>query len=340
MLIKRIVIALMIVAFASTAYASCQKPGHGVVVKPARAAWSTGHFHGALIIKGLEELGYKVEQPVELTVPRFFEAAMSGEVDYWPNGWFPLHDPYMLATQNVEPVGYILHQEAIQGYAVDKKHAELLNIKSLDDFKRPEVIKAFDRNNDGKADFTNAPMGWATSTAIKAHIKAYGLQDHINIISAPYHQAMAENLKATREGESAFFYCWTPSWVVYKFVPGKDIMWINVPYNIPPKGSTYGKKDMTLSEVQGAVTDPIKLGFSVSDIRVVANSNFLKKNPAARKFLEVFSMPVCDLCQQYVDLVQGKGSQKDIDQQADAWIEDNQDTWNDWLSRARFAAHE
>ncbi|NIQ98295.1 MAG: proline/glycine betaine ABC transporter substrate-binding protein ProX, partial [Desulfuromonadales bacterium] len=42
----------------------------------------------------------------------------------------------------------------LQGYLVSKREVEKFNIKSLDDFKRPEVKAAFDANGDGKADLT------------------------------------------------------------------------------------------------------------------------------------------------------------------------------------------
>ena len=51
----------------------------------------------------------------------------------------------------------IIKSGGMQGYLVSKKEVEKYNIKSLDDFKRPEVIKAFDLNGDGKADLTACP---------------------------------------------------------------------------------------------------------------------------------------------------------------------------------------
>ena len=67
-------------------------------------------------------------------------------------------------------------------------------------------------------------------------------------------------------------------------------MWINVPEIIPKESQKSAVERMTVSGVEGAVTDPIKLGFVVSDIRVVANKKFAEANPAARKFFEVFTL--------------------------------------------------
>ncbi|NIQ95137.1 MAG: proline/glycine betaine ABC transporter substrate-binding protein ProX, partial [Desulfuromonadales bacterium] len=49
---------------------------------------------------------------------------------------------------------------------------------------------------------------------------------------------------------------------------------------------------MTGSGIDGAVSDPIKLGFVIADIRMVANSQFLDNNPAARRFFELFTLPL------------------------------------------------
>nr|NIS44157.1 proline/glycine betaine ABC transporter substrate-binding protein ProX [Desulfuromonadales bacterium] len=51
-------------------------------------------------------------------------------------------------------IGYVMKAGGLQGYLVSKREVEKFNIKSLDDFKRPEVKAAFDANGDGKADLT------------------------------------------------------------------------------------------------------------------------------------------------------------------------------------------
>jgi ABC-type proline/glycine betaine transport system substrate-binding protein len=68
------------------------KPGKGTTVQPARATWNTGFFQEALVRKGLEELGYKVKTPKDLANPIFYKSVALGDVDYWTNGWFPMHN--------------------------------------------------------------------------------------------------------------------------------------------------------------------------------------------------------------------------------------------------------
>ena len=97
--------------------------------------------------KGLTELGFEVKKPKDLTNPLFYKSLSLGDVDYWTNGWFPNHDGQLPKGfyDKAEKVGYVVKAGGLQGYLVSKKHVEQFNIKSLDDFKRDEVKKAFDK---------------------------------------------------------------------------------------------------------------------------------------------------------------------------------------------------
>ncbi|NIQ95138.1 MAG: proline/glycine betaine ABC transporter substrate-binding protein ProX, partial [Desulfuromonadales bacterium] len=85
-----------------------------------------------------------------------------------------------------EVIGYIAKAGGLQGYLVSKKAIKKFGIKSLDDFKRPEVKQAFDKNGDGKADLVACPPGWGCENTIAHHLDVYGLTDHINPIKAGY----------------------------------------------------------------------------------------------------------------------------------------------------------
>jgi glycine betaine/proline transport system substrate-binding protein len=95
---------------------------------------------------------------------------------------------------------------------------------------------------------------------------------------------------------------------------------------------------MVASGVAGAVTDPIKLGFIINDIRITANKKFIEKNPAAKKLFEVFSLPVADISAQNAKMNNGEKTQEDIDRHVDEWIAAHKETWNEWLEQARHAA--
>jgi glycine betaine/proline transport system substrate-binding protein len=333
-------LAISLIIAVAPATALNMTPGKGITVRPARATWNTGFFQEALVRRGLTELGYNVKKPKDLQNPIFYKSVALGDVDYWTNGWFPNHDSQLPKGfyKNAGKYGYVVKAGGLQGYLVSKRDVDKYHIVSLDDFKRKEVREAFDSNGDGKADLTACPPGWGCENVIAWHMKVYHLKDYIHPIKASYEAGMASAIAAYKSGEPIFFYTWAPNWTIFKLKPGKDVMWINVPKIIPKDSQKAAVDRMTVSGVKGAVTDPIKLGFVVSDIRIVANKKFIKKNPAAKKFFEVFTLPLDDINAQNTLMYEGQKSQKDIERHVSDWIAKNQAQWDGWLKAAREAA--
>jgi len=341
-MLKKLLLAAAVasITLVGSAYADTDMPGKGVKVQPARATWNTGFFQEALVNRGLTALGYNVKDPKDLQNPIFYKSVFLGDVDYWTNGWFPNHDGQLPKGfyDKADKIGYVVKAGGLQGFLVSKKHVEQFGIKSLDDFKRDEVKKAFDKNDDGKADLTACPPGWGCEQVIEHHMKVYDLDKHINPVKASYEAGMAATLAEYKSGEPAFFYTWAPNWTIFKLKPGEDVMWINVPETLPTESQMPGKDRMEVSGIVGAVSDPVKLGFVVSDIQIVANKKFMTDNPAAKKFFEVFTLPLSDISEQNTRMNEGEKSQKDIGRHADEWIAKNQEKWNGWLEAARQAA--
>jgi len=314
-------------------------PGKGVEVDPARATWNTGYFQEAIVRAGLKELGFEVNDPKELQNPLFYQSVMLGDLDYWTNGWFPMHVAQMPKgwEERVEALGYVARAGGLQGYLVSKEHVEKYDIKSIEDFKRPEVMEAFDANGDGKADLTACPPGWGCEKVITHHFDVYDLDDYINPVKAGYSASMADTIARYNNGEPILFYTWAPNWTIGKLEPGVDVMWINVPEINPTDSQSTAVDRMTVSGIKGAVSDPLKAGFVVADIRVVANKEFLGENPAARKFFEIFELPLADINAQNTRMEDGEKSQADIERHAQEWIKENQAQWDSWLAAARAA---
>jgi glycine betaine/proline transport system substrate-binding protein len=169
-------------------------------------------------------------------------------------------------------------------------------------------------------------------------MKVYDLDDDVNLIKASYSASMAQALANYQSGKPVFFYTWAPNWTIYKLKPGEDVMWINVPEIKPDEAQKDSVDRMTVSGVKGAVSDPLKAGFVVSDIRIVANKKFANDNPAAKKFFELFHLSLEDINAQNAKMQNGEDSQQDIERQAREWVKAHQDQWNDWLKQAREAA--
>lgn len=339
---KNVLCTLTVLLFlASAAIAAGDKPGKGITVNPARANWNTGYFQEAIIRAGLEELGYSVKAPRDLQNAMFYKAVTLGDVDYWTNGWFPMHNTQMPKNfhDKAQTVGYVMKNGGLQGYLVSKSAADRFNIESLADFQRPEVKEFFDSNKDGKADLMGCEPGWACAETIKHHMQVYGLEEHINVITAAYNASMADAMARHKVGKPIFFYTWAPNWTIFKLKPGEDVVWINVP-EIKPREMQASDTDRMVAEgIAGAVSDPVKLGFIAADIQIVANKEFLAENPAAQRFFELFSIPLADVNEQNTKMQDGEKAQKDIERHAREWIAGNREVWDGWLKEAAAAAH-
>ncbi|MCF8096085.1 MAG: proline/glycine betaine ABC transporter substrate-binding protein ProX, partial [Desulfobacteraceae bacterium] len=152
-------------------------PGKGKTIQPAAATWQSGFFLEALYSRACEELGYEVKDAKKLAAPIFYRSLAAGDLDFWANGWFPLHGEFLPKNwkKDITMAGTVVTKGAVQGYLVSKEHVEKYNITSLDDFKREEVKEAFDANGDGKADMVACPPGWGCEKKIAFHMDTYNL---------------------------------------------------------------------------------------------------------------------------------------------------------------------
>ncbi len=264
---------------------------------------------------------------------------VNGEVDYWANGWFPLHQALLSSDfgEKATLAGTVIKRGGIQGYMVDKASAEKFDLNSLDDFKRPEVQAAFDADDDGKADLVACQPAWACAKVTAHHLQVYDLKDHFNILETNYLMNMAGVLLRYQAGQSVLFYNWTPNWTHHHLIPGRDVVWLNVPTTLPTAEQQGLEAAMVQRELRGAVTASIRLGFVANDIRVVANKAFLDRNRAAKRLFAVMSIPLADIAAQSYRIFTGEYHQEDIERHASEWINQHQDLWGKWLEEARAA---
>lgn len=344
-----VVLALVVAACGSLAEdgEDAGGPGEGEgdtggQITMARATWDTGFMQAAIYQQLLEELGYTVSDPADLTrdANTFYPALAQAEVDLWVNGWFPLHEIYLERelftgqpiSEPIEPVGFQVEAGAIQGYLIDKATADEMGITSMSDLADASVAAVFDEDGDGQADLHGCNDGWGCNLVIDEHISQLDWGPNVEQVVGEYNDLVNDVVVPKVEaGEPVLFYTWTPNWTIDVLSPGEDVVWLESPALEDDEGMT---------EVPGldgcAAGDPCDLGWPVNDIRAVANQDFLEDNPSVRRLLEVVEIPLQDIADQNARMAMaGEYGEDQIQADAAAWIEDNRDQVDGWLETAR-----
>ena len=124
---------------------------------------------------------------------------------------------------------------------------------------------------------------------------------------------------------------WTFSnWTLEALKPGTDVVWLQSPALEDDEGNT------SVSGLQGCAADPCNLGWTVSSIRAVGNSDFLDDNPDIRRLLKEVSIPLADIAAQNAGMAaQRDYSEEQIQADAAKWIADNRGLVDGWLDTAR-----
>jgi glycine betaine/proline transport system substrate-binding protein len=320
-------IATSLLMTANLSFAN-EKPGEGIEVLPLHSTISEEAFQTMVLNEALRQLGYDVKEIKQVDYSTAYTAISNGDATFMPVNWFPLHNA-MYANAGGDDVFYrggAYIEGAVQGYLIDKKTADKYNITSIDQFKDAKIAKLFDTNNDGTADLTGCQAGWGCEGVIEHQLDTFKLRDRINHNQGQYAAIIADTIVRYNEGQSIFYYTWTPYWVSGKLVPGKDVVWLEVPYSANPNGT------------DTALPNGKNYGFDINSQRIVANKEFASNNPAAAKLFEVAKLPINDVSAENMLIADGEDSQQQIRQHAMNWIKINQVAFNGWLTAARNAA--
>lgn len=328
--IKLVCSTLAGAALSTSAWAA-SLPGEGISVQPVQSTVAEETFQTLIVSKAMEALGYDVKPTKEVDYNVGYTSIANGDATYLTVGWFPLHaDKYTMAGgDNVfyRKGEYI--SGAAQGYLIDKKTAEQYKITNIGQLSDPKLAKLFDANGDGKADLTGCNPGWGCELVIEEQLDAYKLRDTVSHNQGNYAAIIADTISRYKKGDPILYYTWTPYWVSGVLVPGKDVVWLEVPFSALP-GERKGV-DTTLANGKN-------YGFEMNSMKIVANKAFTEANPAAAKLFEVIKLDINAVSAQNMMMSKGKNSAADIEAHANGWIKANQALFDSWIEQAKKAA--
>ncbi|MFI8416691.1 glycine betaine/L-proline ABC transporter substrate-binding protein ProX [Serratia sp. NPDC078593] len=315
----------------STPAFAADLPGKGITVKPLQSTLAEESFQTELVNRALEKLGYEVQPTGEVDYNVAYTSIASGDATYMAVNWDPLQTD-MFNHAGGEKAFYrqgTYIANAAQGYLIDKKTADQYHITDLSQLKDPKLARLFDADGDGKADLAGCEPGWVCGRVIDAQINAYGLSNTVTQKQGNYAAIIADTLTRYKQQKPVLYFTWTPYWVSDELVPGRDVVWLTVPFSVTP-GS--------LKDLDTALPNGKNYGFPVNNEHIVANKQWAQANPAAAKLFAIMRLPLADVNAQNLRMRNGENSSADIQRHVDGWIKAHQATFDSWINTAAAAA--
>ena len=306
-------------------------PGKGISVLPLKSSIAEETFQTLLVMKALEQLGYEVQPIKEVEYPTAHVAIGNGDATFLADHWNPLHADYFKNAGGEAKLFRkgIYSGNAAQGYLIDKKTADQYKITHIDQLKDPAIAKIFDNDGDGKADLTGCNPGWGCEAVIEHHLEAYQLRGTVTHQQGSYSALMADTITRFKAGKPILYFTWTPYWVSAELRPGRDVVWLQVPFTALPGDQ---------ATMKTALPNGKNYGFPLNTQKIVANKKFTDDNPAAAKLFAEMKLPVSDINAQNLAMKDGQNKPADIERHTDGWIKAHQSTFDGWIQAAQAAA--
>ena len=322
---------LLTLGLAANTAQAADLPGKGIQVLPLQSSLAAETFQTLLVTRALQKLGYDVLPIKEVDYPIAHMAVASGDATFMANHWNPHHAEFYksaggdakLSRKGVYSAG------ASQGYMIDRKTAEKYKITRLDQLTDPKLAKLFDANGDDKADLVGPSAGWGGEAVVEHQLTTFKLRDTVTYTQGNYPALIADTIARFKQGKPVLYYAWTPYWLSKVLRPGKESVWLEVPFSAMP-----GVQAGTDTEQANGKN----YGFPLNNEYIVANKVWAEKNPAAAKLFEVMVLPIGDISSQNSRMQDGENRQQDIARHTDGWIKAHQKMFDGWIAQAMVAA--
>ncbi|AOO80553.1 glycine betaine/L-proline ABC transporter substrate-binding protein ProX [Bosea vaviloviae] len=332
------IFALACAGFLALSPAGAQSlPGEGRTVRIAVGdTLGATRMHDHILETAFRKLGYKTAE-TQINPTLFFQAAALGDLDMLSGLNFPQREPqFKTVEKQLATIGDgTIIEGGINGYLIDKKTADANNITQLDQLKDPKIAAALAA--DGKVNLINCDPGWSCGDVVEYQLDKFGLKNTIKSVRGKYEALMAEAIGRALRGEPTLYYAWSPSWVMDKLVPGKDVVWLPTPFDAVPPNLKVSTSAL-VSGVKGCAggQDPCRMALGQWNYMPVANRDFLAKNPAIRRFLELARYPR-DTWAKWEGVIAADSSPRAIRAAGDSWIKENQTLFDGWIAEATAA---
>jgi glycine betaine/proline transport system substrate-binding protein len=323
--------ALLTLCLWSAGSQAADFPGKGITVQPLKSSIAEETFQTLLVMKALERLGYETKPIKEVEYATAHVAIANGDGTFLADHWDPLHSDFYTKAGGDDKIYRegIYSPGALQGYLIDKKTADEYKITHIDQLKDPKLAKIFDTNGDGTADLAGCNPGWGCEQVIEHQLDAFDLRKTVTHNQGSYSAIIADTITRFKQGKPVLYYTWTPYWVSGVMVPGKDVVWLQVPFSSLPGE----RKDVDTTLPNGQ-----NYGFQANNQRIIANLKFAQENPAAAKLFSIMKLSANDISAQNLRMRDGEKSMADIERHTDAWIKGHQETFDGWIEESLKAA--
>lgn len=313
-----VAVGLVFAAASGGVAQSSRLPGKGKTFVLGYGMWTADNT-GIYITKALLEdhLGYRVEV-AELAIPALWAALADGQVHAFTNGWFPNHDYLLEAYRDRVDIVSTNFDDSTTGLIVPTWVAEEYGVRSWEDLFRPEIVRLFDQDRDGKGDLLGCDVAWTCYEHVEAKLKKYGLDKLY--VQHPISEQMVnfQVQQAMRNREPLLWVGWTPGWL---FAVYKD----ELTFLVDPWGYHPAAKEGTVKAY----------GWAGGTSVIVVNSRVRDEHPEAYRLLSQISIPLDDHNEWIHAQVQGGvTSRRALERYARQWIESNRELVDRWLEAA------
>ena len=245
-----------------------------------------------------------------------------GEIDVHPDIWLPNQEAY---TNDLVPKGTLKLSskpyEGNQGYCVSQDFAKKMNITSIFDLGRPEVVKAMDSDGNGKGEFWIGADGWASANVNQVKLRDYKLYDAgVEPIRAAEAVKNTRVLDSIKKGEGYAFYCYKP----HAIWGMADVVMLEEPTFDPEKY----KMIQPNADPDWYTKSYVASKDALKQIQIGWATSLEKQSPAIVEFFNNFQLKADDVSWMAYQVSVKERNPADV---AREWMKNNEATVDGWL---------